>query len=287
MLHKSEDRTLPNCIIIGVAKGGTTALYRYLGEHPEIYMSALKEINYFAYSDNEGRVSGRSFPVTTLEAYRGLFSDGSEYKVRGEASPSYFGCASSPGRIHELIPDAKLIISLRNPVDRAFSGYQMQVRANVERRPIQEAFTEDALFVRVSFYYENLKRYFDTFSKEQIHVLLFDDLKKNTLGSVQSIFRFLDVDPTFCPDTEVRHNKGSIPKNKAINAMLVRAYQLFGSVTPTTLRRLAVQFRDRNLGPAPELPCEIRQRLAALYRDDILRVQDLIQYDLSAWLGVD
>ena len=117
--------TLPNFIIIGAAKAGTTALYWYLAEHPDVFMSPVKETFYFAYGvDAAGKLlygdpAVHRFPVKTLSAYEALFARANGALAIGEASPIYLECPQAAERIRAVIPDARLICSLRHPVDRA------------------------------------------------------------------------------------------------------------------------------------------------------------------------
>ena len=120
---------LPNFVVIGAAKAGTTALYWYLQEHPEVFMSPLKETNFFAYGvDPEGRLlygdpELHRFPIKNLDAYADLFAGAGDEKAVGEASPIYLECPEAAGRIQQLLPEARIICGLRDPVDRAYSDY--------------------------------------------------------------------------------------------------------------------------------------------------------------------
>ena len=128
--------TLPNFIIIGVAKAGTMSLNYYLQQHPQIFMCPVKETNFFAYEDARGGAWAGGgdpphparFHVKTLEAYEGLFEGVTDEIAIGEASPIYFRSPTAARRIHKRILDVKLVASLRNPADRAFSGFLMRVR---------------------------------------------------------------------------------------------------------------------------------------------------------------
>src|ERR687896_1743852 len=116
---------LPNFIVIGAAKAGTTALYWYLAEHPAVFMSRVKETNYFAFGlDGEGRPlygdpEVHRFPVKSLSEYEQLFADVGGATAVGAASPIYLECPQAAGRIPELLPGSRIICSLRHPVDRA------------------------------------------------------------------------------------------------------------------------------------------------------------------------
>src|SRR5206468_5150499 len=125
---------LPNFIVIGAAKAGTTALYWYLAEHPAVFMSRVKETNYFAFGlDGEGRLlygdpEVHRFPVRSLSEYEHLFANAADAAAVGEASPIYLECPQAAARIRTLLPGARIICSLRHPVDRAYSNYLMALR---------------------------------------------------------------------------------------------------------------------------------------------------------------
>ena len=131
--------TLPNFIVIGAAKAGTTVLYWALAEHPAVFMSAVKETNYFAYGvDDTGRLlygdpEVHHFPVQSLKDYERLFADAGDAVAIGEASPIYLECPQAAGRIRALLPAARLICGLRHPVERAYSDYQMSLRSRGQR----------------------------------------------------------------------------------------------------------------------------------------------------------
>ena len=272
---------LPDFVVIGAAKTGTTSLYHYLGQHPEIFMCSLKEVNYFAY---EGEV-GEQFPVTSWELYCALFDASAGARVVGESSPACLGCPAAAERIRARLPAAKLVASLRDPVERAFSGYSMRVRQGHERRPVEEAFGAGEVHVLGGFYYERLRRYFERFDREQIRVVLFEDLVSDARGACRELFGFLGVDPGFAPDTSVEHNPGGLPRWRRIHDWLDHSEPSRGlrRLAPPALRRWVRRLRDATLGPPPPVPPELRQWLVGLYREDTEKLEGLLGRDLSRW----
>ena len=130
--------TMPTFLIIGAGKSGTTSLYYYLKQHPQVYMSPVKEAHFFDQDEGEKpdfRGPGRSSPppITSIEDYRALFRGVTDETAVGEATPSYIYIPGAPGRIRRRIPDAKLIAGLRNPTDRAYSAFLHTVRSGRER----------------------------------------------------------------------------------------------------------------------------------------------------------
>jgi hypothetical protein len=291
--------TLPNFIVIGAAKAGTTALYWYLAEHPAIYMSPVKETNYFAYGlDDEGRLlwgnpEVHKFGVKTLAEYEALFADAAGAAAVGEASTMYLECPQAADRIRSLIPSARIICGLRDPVDRAYSDYQMFLRNRGRRLDPARDLAPDAAWVRadshwmeIGRYHDRLARYYALFPREQIHVFLFDDLQRNTLAVVQDLYRFLGVHPAFVPDLETPHNVGGMPASVMLERVLTNR-KLRAAVQPWISSGAANwfrRFRTRAMRKAPPLPTALKAELRRRFHDDIARTASLIGRSLDHWL---
>jgi hypothetical protein len=262
---------MPNFIIIGAAKAGTTSLYEYLKQHPQIWMSPVKETNFFALEGETLDFRGpgdqdyiNSFSITKIEDYLNLFQGVSNQVAIGEASPLYLYSPKAPERIRHYIPNTKLVAILRNPVERAYSQFLMFVRDGREPlRDFAEALRQEETrmrnhwewtwqYTRVGFYYVQLQRYFDTFDRSQISVYLFDDFNTNPVSVLQDIFQFLGVNDSFIPDMSVKHNVSVIPKHQNSAELLLRP--------------------------------QVRRQVVEVYREDISKLQELLQRDLSKWL---
>lgn len=290
---------LPNFIVIGAAKAGTTALYWYLAEHPEVFMSPVKETNYFAYGlDAEGRLlygdpEVHRFPVKSLLEYQELFAQAGGAIGIGEASPIYLECPQAAGRIKDVIPTVRIICGLRHPVDRAYSDYQMYLRYRARRfDPARELYPEsiwarpDSRWMQIGRYHEQLKRYFDAFPRDRIHVFLFEDFQRSPLQTVQNLYRFLGVDPAFTPDFNAPHNVGGLPESRLLEGFLTNR-AIRSAVEPWIPTRAANwmrRLRIRNMQPAPRLPAELRKELSSHFQEDIRRTADLIGRSLDHWL---
>ena len=289
---------LPNFIVIGAAKAGTTALYWYLAEHPQVFMTPLKETNFFAFGlDPEGKpLYGNPevyrYPVQTLADYEKLFAEAGDARAVGEASPIYLECPQAAGRIRGLIPRARIICCLRNPVDRAYSDYQMYLRSSGQRLDPDRDLTPSAAWVHpdshwmeISRYHEQLQRYFDAFPREQIHVYLFDDFRKKSLDVTQDVYRFLNVDPTIVPDMDTPHNVGGMPSSMLMEGMFTsKAVAAVKPWIPKGAANWVRRLRTRNMRPAPPLPAELRQQLASEFRSDVAATSKLIGRSLDHWL---
>ena len=299
---------MPNFLVIGAAKAGTTALYEYLRQHPQIYMSPHKEPRFFAIADEPLDFQGpgdltRFKFVRDLKSYQALFKGVSGEIAIGEASPWYLYVPKAVKRIQHHIPDAKLIVILRDPVERAYSNFIHAVREDLEPlNDFAQAMEAEAERIRNNWsyrwhykqkglYYNQLKRYLDHFHPAQIKVLLYEDFQKDTLAALQEIFHFLDVDDTFIPDTKQKHNVSGIPKNKDLDKLITGHGQFkstLKSMIPfASLRQhLKRKFLSLNMNQKPDLNSTVRQHYIEFYRPDILQLQALIQRDLSSWLKV-
>ena len=291
--------TLPSFIVIGAAKSGTTALYWYLAEHPAVFMSPVKETNYFAYGlDAEGKLLYRHpdfhrYPVKSLRQYEALFAAAGHAEAIGEVSPIYLECPQAAGRIREQLPSARLVCVLRHPVDRAYSDYQMYLRSSGQHfDPARDlsatsAWAQpDSHWMRIGKYHEQLTRYFEAFPREQMHIFLFDDLKRSPLGVVQELYRFLEVDATFVPDLETPHNVGGMPASRLLEGVFTsRAIRKsVGPWIPQGAANWVRRLRTRNLRPAPSLPAELRQSLNRHFQEDIVKTAALLGRSLNHWL---
>jgi Sulfotransferase family len=298
--------TMPNFLVIGAGKSGTSSLYHYLSQHPQIYTPPIKEPKFFAFEGEEldfrgpGDQAAHRSTVTDIETYRALFDGASGERAAGEVSPVYIYIPKAPERIEHYIPEAKLIAILRDPVERAYSSFLHLVRDGREpfddfARALQE---EESRIKRNyaplwhykegGFYYAQLRRYLERFDTRKVRIYLYEDLKEDPAGCLRDIFRFLDVDETFVPDMSARYNVGGMPKNKGLHAFLTRPNLVKAAVVPfvpTGVRkRLKTSLRDRNLHRPPEISLEVRQQLIGVYWEDVLKLEELIQRDLSRWL---
>ena len=291
-------------MIIGAAKAGTTSLCYYLDQHPQVYISPIKEPRYFAPEFYTVHVNGpirdhARRTLFTLEEYHQLFEGVSNEISVGEASTEYLYFPEVPARIQAAIPDAKIIAVLRNPVERAFSAFCYQLRDACESVSFEEALQQERdrirnhwrpgwLYQDCGFYYSQVKRYYNFFDSNNIKIYLYDELDQDSLAVVKDIFQFLQIDDDFVPEVS-RKNISKIPKSKLLNTLITRENPLkngLKAVLPTSETTLMAKCaRKFNYDHKPVLAEETRQLLIDLYREDILKLETLIQKDLSAWLN--
>jgi hypothetical protein len=294
---------MPNFLIIGAAKSGTTALYHYLKQHPRVYMSHNKETNFFAFEGQEVRFHGPGddrmceSTITTLKAYEEQFGAVSDEIAIGEASPWYLYSAQAAENIARRVPDTKLIAVLRNPVDRAFSSYLHVTRDGRESLTFEEGLLAEEKrieqgwefiwhYQRAGFYAAQVERFLNLFPREQVRFYLYDDLLTDPGRFLRGIYEFLGVDTTFVADTSFKPNATGIPKNRLMGRLLLQPNPLRSTVKlfmPKRLRYGLSQRMNQRLVRKPSLSEETRRKLLSNYKDDISHLQNLIGRDLSVW----
>jgi len=299
---------LPTFLLIGTAKAGTTSLYHYLRQHPDVFMPEVKEPRYFAYVDDPPAMVGpgdaasnqESGAVYTLDEYRALFPDSPEVSAVGEASVNYLYSETAPVRIHEQLPDVHLIAILRNPIDRAYSHYlhllragreplqdfRMALEAEEERR--REGWEWSWHYTQMGFYHEQLSRYLEYFDREQLSIYLFDEFKDDNLGVTRDIYRTLGVDEAFQPSDSITHAKTGVPISDWFQSFILnpdhslrRAARM---VLPESVRTRGMKvLQNLNLSK-PSMAPAVRSMLAERFADDVHRLEALLDRDLSHWL---
>jgi hypothetical protein len=297
---------LPTFLVLGAAKAGTTSLYDHLRQHPEVFVTRVKEPRFFAYdgrplpAGGPGREWIHDATVADPAAYEALFDGAAGAKARGEASPVYLYSAHAAARIAARVPDARLVAILRDPAERAFSHYLHLRRDAVEpcdsfaealaREPERIAADWDWSFHyrAVGFYDAQLARYAARFPPENLHVELYEDLAEDPAAVARRVFSFLGVDDAFAPDVRARLNAGGVPKEGAAWDVATRydhpVRRLLRPLLPHRLRLVLLsRVRARALA-RPALDPAVRAALVAGYREDLLRLQDRLGRDLSAWL---
>jgi len=306
--------TLPNFLIIGAPKCGTSSLWAYLSQHPEVFMCVPKEPTFFGNEGEDGLSHGpedenrayHSRVITSLKDYTALFDKVTHEKAIGEASVYSLYLPKAPLQIKKHVPQAQMFAILRDPADRAYSSYLHVVRQARERLPFARALQEEPERVRkqwnavwyfktMGFYYEQVKRYFDTFGRNQVHVYLYEDFQEEPMALMKRVFEILGVDSSFVPDTSRRAKTSYVPKHPAWERFLHKtrvSVEFSRKHFPQPLRwrvHKVAELIDRvgrpNRMSPPPMPADVRASLVEDYREDILRLQDLLSRDLSHWLA--
>ena len=275
---------LPNFIIFGAVKSGTGALHQYLSHHPEIFTSPLKEPRFFvndASISPHDREAAHSTSITSLEEYSQCFDGATHEKAIGEASSNYIYSGRAARRIKEVIPQVRLIASLRNPVDRAYAHYMM-LKAS-RKKAVSEILTDgrNESWAACSLYHEKLKPYFDIFRRDQVKVVIFEEWVVNTAEALKEIYQFLGVDDSFEIASHIRYRPG------VVTWPMARKVGWVQEIKPYIPTRVLMTLNAIKAKVSPErhrLSPEARREMVSWYHDDILKLQDLLHRDLSVWL---
>ncbi len=295
-------KTLPNFLIIGAMKAATTSLYTYLKQHPEVFMTSIKEPKFF--NNIEKRIDfkpqGKGLKkISTIEQYHSLFINVKSEIAIGEASPSYIFDEECSVLIHKYIPETKIIAILRQPVERAYSNFLHAKRSGKEKKLSFEAAFEEKdkrkdnedpkhYYMQKGYYTEQLDRYYKLFPKKNIKILLFDEVIKNPTAASQEIFKFLKVNSSFIPDTRKKENVSGTPNGMlGWIIMKFRYYNLMPDINfrlylPDSIITRITKLAYKKTSP---LNKNLRSRLTnKFYKTEILNLEKMINKDLRHWL---
>lgn len=268
---------LPDFLVAGAMRSGTTSLYRYLGAHPEVFL-VPKELQFFTDGYSRG-----------LDWYAAQFGAAGSRQVLGEATADYFARKSAMLRIADVLPSAQLIVSLRNPVDRAWSHYWLLRARGRESRPFATAVAEEvaaistegdetanALYLSHSLYDAHLDRAYRLFRPSQLHVSVFERMITDPVAMYRSMCTFLGVDPTYVPS-----NLGT-PVNPFVTFRSLRIRR-FAQRVPGPGGRMIARLNTRRDVNRPELEPSLRASLEQFFAPRIAHVERMLGRDLPEW----
>lgn len=255
-------------------RSGTTSLARYLGAHPDVFMASSKEVHFFDRNFDRG-----------VEWYAGRFAGAAGRRAIGEATQTYMYEAGAVRRIHDTLPDARLIATLRHPVDRAYSHYWLNRSLGSEDLSFEEAIAAEPArlasadtaarrmysYLDRGRYLRQLETVCDVFPRTSLHVLLFDDLRDDPRGAYQRACSFLGIDPGFTPA-----NLGT-PINRFVTFRSQKVRRV-AATAPSFVRRILGRVNARP-EEYPSMDASLRRDLLARFADD--------NAALAAWLGRD
>jgi Sulfotransferase domain len=276
--------TLPNFLVIGAQRAGTTLLHHILDLHADVYVPRRrKEVHYFDWYFERGP-----------EWYATFFPNGDEaqqYRAIGEVTPDYLFEPTAPRRIAASLPDCKFVVSLRNPIDRAFSWYLFSLRSVNEKRGPEEFFSQETECLQRGCYTEQLERYFAIFPQSAFLILIYEELTHDPAPQLDALASFLGLtegweDPPSL--VQQRFNASEIPRFRAAFARAQRFGEVLTRHDLDWIVRLArtcgIPRMFGTRGSRPRLPETVRRKLAAYYRDDVTGLERLLGRDLRAWL---
>ena len=274
---------LPNFLIIGAMKAGTTSLHAYLADHPQVHMAPTKELHFFVESLNWSR---------GVDWYERQFEGAGDAIAVGEASPSYSGATYYPGvpqRIAAVLPDVRLVYVVRHPVERMRSMYLHQLAIGEERRPAVEAFADDEPYLNTSRYRWQLDRYLEHFDRDRLLVVTAEALRDDRAATLHRVFSFLGVEEDYRPaglDVErhrTEHKRvptraGAVVQRLPVPRTLTRA-------APASLRRWvrSQTMRPITASPLAEIPADLYAECCRRLRDDVAGLRELLDEDFDGW----
>jgi len=318
-----REPVLPNFFIVGTGKAGTTSLYHYLAQHPQIYMSPVKEPCYFASEIHAGnltethlrhirrmsrqfrdrfpdgqRVRPMSWLIKEWDDYVRLFQTVEGQIAVGEASVAYLWSESAATNIASVIPEAKIVMILRDPANRAFSQYVHQLSMGLTRSSFRQHIEKcmkntdrkiSALYplLEVGLYSHQVQRYLDRFPRHRVRIYWYEEAWKRPREFLQNLFEFLGVEKTFSPDFSRRSLEGRAPRFAAVNyaAKRFEVMHRVRELVPFGVRPIVRKLLFRRSG-ALKMDAEDRRYLVDYYREDIVRLASMLNRDLSDWLSV-
>lgn len=273
---------LPEFLVCGAMKAGSTSLFHYLNQHPKISMYKKKEVHFFDDDKNFGR---------GVDWYKKHFKSFGEKTINGEVTPGYMLLEKVPIRIKQFIPEIKLIFVVRNPIERAWSHYQHMVRRGLEDKDFLDALISEETrtskneielrkfsYAERGMYAKQLKRYLDIFNEDQIKIILLEDLRNNTLKIMNEIFVFLNVKEIFSEDMfSLRYNEAKISRNPILTRRIKQSflnripgfYKLYDKLTLISAKE--------------EIPVNARNYMQNLFSKPNEELSILIDRDLRTW----
>ncbi len=294
---------LPNLLIVGAAKSGTTSLHNYLKQHPDVFMTDHKEPHFLINSEIGKKRIHKA--VTKLDKYRKMFDTLTDYKYKGESSVMYLAFPEFAIKNIKkyLAPDVKIIIMLRNPIERAYAGYLHNLRYNPsenfsfeeafdkseQRYHQQEDMTPDTRYLHVGCYASQVESFMNIF-KSNVHVIMYDDYVNNINACLSNLFDFLEID-RISVDTSRRHMVGGwVFKNRFLRNFFIPENNLKSLLKILLPNKKVREFLRKNIMKistvdTPYLSVDMRKRLAEYYRKDISNLSKLLNRPLDHWIS--
>lgn len=279
----------PDFFVIGASRSGTTSLYHYLVQHPSIQVP-VKEPSFF--SDFRPPI------YDSMESYLDIFAGCPPGARVGDMSTAYLPSRNAARRIREFQPQARILMVLRSPIDRAYSMYWYKVRSFQEHLTFEEAIAAEETRIREGWvfgfqyatsglYAEQVLRYLDVFGRDRVRIHLFEDLKSSPGPLCLGVFRFLEVKDYSIHEVQVVNRSGP-PRNRFLGRVLSQPFpgrRRLRRLFPEKMRRLRDQVLEGNLDRPPSMSPDTRAALAERFRDDVERLQGILGRDLNHWLA--
>ncbi|MBK9639488.1 MAG: sulfotransferase domain-containing protein [Bacteroidetes bacterium] len=286
----------PPFFIVGAPKAGTTALHLFLDKHPEVCMSTDKEPNYFSHKEiKEQLLYYKKTNSTTESEYLSLFHPTPKTKIAGEGSVSYLFYPMVPERIKNFSPDAKIIISLRNPVQRAFSHYQMDYSLGYVNETFEQIFRNGQSHPKTGNHFQQyfllgnygtqVERYLKTFGDTNVLIILHQDIIQSPKQVIQKLCHFLGIDDSLLPAEIEQHNVTMAGKNKIIQWLYKqKLFRKTIGVLVSEQSKAKVKSLLFSKQDLPQLDQKLAVELQQYYRDEMLLLQRISTLDIKNWI---
>lgn len=302
----TDCKSLPSVFLLGAQKAGTSALAEYLDQHPEVFVTYPKEPNYFALKDSGVTFTGPGDfeavargSVLDEQEYYSLFRNVASKVVKIDASTLYLYSTEAANAIAEVVPSAKHIIILRDPVKRAFSSFMHLVRdgretemdfrraLDAEGARIEAGYEFLWHYKTVGMYAQQVERYINIFGKKNIHIELYEDFVRDPKALLKRLFAFMNVDTAVTINTSLRVNRSGVPRSKILHRFLrqhssVKKFIRKG-IPKYVWRPIFQRLQTANLKGKTEMDAEVELNLREAFREDIDRLERIIERDLSLW----
>ena len=276
----------PNFFVVGAQRAGSTSLYEFLKQTEDVFVSHIKEPNYFTSIDGTYLSPP---PIRDKKKYLSLFKKGEDQKFLGEATPEYLSDIEAPKLIHKVSPNAKIIISLRDPVERAFSSYLMFERLGHMKSTFLNVLNEclekknkglksPLGLLETGLYYEPVNRYLNIFGPKQIKIIIFEKFIKEPKKTMEEVLEFLDIKSSIDNFKEVIYNKYGVPRGPFLR-LLVKD-KTIDRIIERFISASARKFVKENLlmknKPKPKINLEARKILVDFYKEDVEKLEKLL-----------
>jgi hypothetical protein len=281
----------PNFFVVGAAKAGTTSLYAYLRQHPQVFLPKIKEPHFFAHVRPSPEMKHLYAAINDRSTYLRLFRNAEGYRAIGDASPSYLWDPEAANRIRRSVGEAKIVITLRDPVERAHSHYLADVREGVHDLSFYDALRQDMarpkkgwavslLYVELGQYAAQVRRYLDLFGPAQVKVVLFEELKRNSANVLKELAQFLEVDQGAVEqiNTSEVHNSYAAPRGKWAQRMAGAKFsRLLGkTVIPHEVGQFIFERVLLKQAPKPKIEPEAKRLLCEIYEPEIRELEGIL-----------
>lgn len=287
---------LPNFLVIGAPKSGTTSLYYYLRQHPEVFLPVQKELHYFSYEKLKANANGPGDArvlatlCATGEEYAQHYTGAKGERAIGDISPSYLYYGVQ-GRIKQELGEVKIIVMLRNPVEKAYSQYMHMVRDQHETLPFYDALMAEETrrsdgwsdiwrYAESSLYADRLRAFMDCFGRENVHVILFDEFTAQPEVVMRRLLGFLGVDESFRINSDEVYNRTGEARSRTVANFLNRpntVKTLIKCITPDAWRiALRLRIMDVNTAEKPAMDDRAAIYLRNYFADDVAKLETLL-----------